>query len=107
MNWSGLRSVLPNVTLRAHGAPSEVHGSVKFNLDKSFDQYEEFWRFHIVPCTNRPANVQWREGVAKEIGHIGQISYGIWTDLVDASESLEHVARGDFGNDYRHCRDCL
>lgn len=94
-------------TLRLHGDTTEQLASQRYDLDKSFPEYEEFWKTHIVPCTNRPENVFWRDGIAIEMSRIGQLSHGIWVGLFEAYESLALVKQGEFGVNYRNWRDAI
>jgi hypothetical protein len=107
MDWNEYHAELQHCTLRKHGDPAEQATCAKYDLDRSFDQYEIFWRGHVVPCTNRPSNVFWRDGISPERDRIGQLSYSIWVDLSEACASLDLVSKGDLGTNYKNCRDCL
>jgi len=107
-NWAVWKGAFDLVNLRDDGDPVEIRGSTAYNLDKSFTNYEVFWRYHIVAATNRPANVDLRKDAATEIGKIGLLSHSIFVDIVNASDSLVKIQLGDLGGDrFRNCTDAI
>lgn len=107
-NWDVWKKAYDGVTLRDDGDYSEWEGSFQYNLDKSFPNYEIFWRYHVVPSTHRPANLHQRQEAAEEVKKIGQLSHAIWEDLLRAEKKLELVRGGDLGGiTADNCRDAL
>ncbi|MBI1901312.1 MAG: hypothetical protein HYS13_09405 [Planctomycetia bacterium] len=107
LTWVQYRAHLSRVTLRQHGAGPEIRGCESHHLDVRFPQYEEFWRHHIVPCTNRPTNIYFRDGLSPVMERIACVNFGIWNDLVHACDLIARVKQGEFGYDYRNCIDAM
>ena len=95
--WSIWEPAFDALTIRRDGDPVEIAGAKNFNLDVKFPNYQVFWRRHLAPATNRPANFQSRPNVAAVMATIAQVSYGVFCDLVEAEKQLVRVQAGDFG----------
>jgi hypothetical protein len=81
---------------------------MEHGLDVLFPNYAVFWRCHIVPATNRPANIDLRKEAGIEVGRIGTISHSVLIDLVNAADSLERIRAGDLGGErFRNCTDAI
>jgi hypothetical protein len=106
--WSIWEHAFNALTIRQDGDPTEITGATQFALDVRFPNYQVFWRRHLVPATNRPANMRSRPDVAPEAAGIAQVSYGVFCDLVEAERSLIRVRAGDYGGAlYQTCVQTL
>ncbi len=106
--WQVWQAAFDCVTLRDDGDPLEIRAAEQHGLDVSFPNYGVFWRYHIVPATNRPANLDLRKEAAREIGMIGALSHSLLVDLVNAADSLVRIRVGDFGGErFRNCTDAI
>ena len=76
------------VTLLEDGDEAEIDAESNYNINTSFPNYEIFWKRHVVPKTNRPANINERSNVAPEVSKISQLSHAILCDLVDSHSFL-------------------
>ncbi|MCY3016314.1 MAG: hypothetical protein NT171_16700 [Planctomycetota bacterium] len=106
--WQVWQPAFDRVTLRDDGDPLEIRAAVEHGLDVMFQNYVAFWRYHIVPATNRPANLDLRQEAAREIGQIAELSHSLLGDLVQAADSLVRIRVGDLGGDrFRNCTDAI
>ena len=106
--WQVWQAAFDRVTLRDDGDPLEVRAAVQHGLDDLFPNYGVFWRYHIVPATNRPANLDLRKEAARELGQIGALSHSLLGDLVNAADSLVRITAGDLGGErFRNCTDSI
>src|SRR5690242_12098265 len=100
--WLVWVKAFDGVTLRDDGDPTEIDGAVSFGLDKKFPNYEIFWRRHVVPATNRPANIHHRANVDRTVADLSMVSHGIFCDLVTAERNLGRVMANDYGDSRYH-----
>lgn len=106
--WDALRPSFDRVTLRVDGDRDENRGATEYGLDASFSNYEAFWRYHIVPATNRPDNIEMRKEAAPVISRIGNTSLSLFVDLLHAADSLAKIKAGELGgNRFRNCTDAI
>lgn len=90
------KSAFDHITLREEGDSVEILGAEEFSLDTEFHGYQTFWRYHVVPATNRPANIDLRIGC--KIGKTATMSHSIFVDVLHAHEALELVKKGEYGS---------
>lgn len=96
------------ITLRTHGDPAEQDGCKRFDLDRSFKQYEIFWRKHVVPATDRPNGTGFLPNATPEIRLVAQINYSLFSNIYRSREALEEIKAGKLGGlTYRNCQDCI
>jgi hypothetical protein len=106
--WAAWELAFNALTIRQDGDPVEIEGATRFNLDVRFPNYQMFWRRHLVPATNRPANMASRPNTATEIAGMAAVSYGVFCDLVEAEKYLLRVRTGDYGGAlYQNCLQTL
>lgn len=106
--WNSWEPAFMAVTLRDDGDPTEIEGATKFNLNRKFENYELFWRRHVVPATNRPANYDLRDAVSPEFAKLTATSHAVFCDIVEAERSLVRVMAGDYGGHrYETCQAVL
>lgn len=96
-NWNIWKTAFDNLNLRDHGDNLEIMGFEKYNLKELFPNYELFWRYHIAPATNRPANLKFRKNTNAVITHMSQLNNNILLDIVRSSVNLEKIKGADFG----------
>jgi len=106
--WTVWKEAFDRVTLRKDGDSLEVRGANDFGLDVQFPNYEIFWRYHVVPATNRPGNIYFRQYVNPTVTKICSTNHSIFVNLVNASESLHKINGGNLGGDrFRNCTDFI
>ena len=96
-NWENWKVSFDNLNLRDHGDNIEIRAYKDFNLNELFPNYQLFWRYHIVPATNRPANIKLREHTNAVISHLSQLNNNLLLDVLHSSIYLEKVKNNDFG----------
>src|SRR5262245_57433975 len=106
-DWNVWKQAFEKVRLREEGDDIEIDGCKRFDLDLKYPNYEQFWRLHVVPATNRPGNFQFRPSADPIITQMAITSHGIFSDLLTAEEKLEHVRTGDYGNRFQNCLQSL
>jgi hypothetical protein len=100
--------VYDQFNLKDHGDATEQVGAREHDLDQRFPNYVAFWRTHVVPSTSRPSGIRFRRGVAGEVHQLAQVSHSIFTDIVDAADSLMLIRNGDLGAPgFRNCMTCI
>jgi len=95
--WDVWKPAYDSVTLSRDGDPTEQRAANEHGLEDAFPNYSAFWRYHVVPATNRPANLDIRQHVAPEVSVICQASHAILVDLVDAADELEKIRSSNLG----------
>jgi len=91
------------VTLRRDGDQLEQKASIIFNLDAAFPNYEEFWKLHVVPGTQRPYDPKrFNLDISPAVIELAQRSYSVFANLYDASVLLESMRAGEFGEFHRN-----
>ncbi len=107
-NWRTWRQAFDHLNLREEGDDIEIDGCKQFNLDVKFPNYEEFWRLHVAPATDRPGSpYRFREFIDPVVANMATTSHGIFCDLVMAEEHLALVKNGDYGSRYQNCLQSL
>jgi hypothetical protein len=99
-DWNTWRPAYDRITLSNDGDASEVAAAQLPRLMASFPNYERFWRYHIVPATNRPANIELRESADGRIQDIAIRTNAILNDLVNSLDNLANIQSGSFGNQF-------
>ncbi|GAB2562181.1 hypothetical protein GCM10027085_62300 [Spirosoma aerophilum] len=92
-----LTTALNNINLVSDGDSVEQDGAKNFGMAQSFFNYESFWKFHVVPATERPNSINSRKSASRETHQIGQNSYSIFTDMYEAEVAVNKIKVGDFG----------
>jgi hypothetical protein len=106
--WSAWKPAYDKVTLKDDGDPTEIRGATAHGLDASFANYERFWRYHVVPATNRPANIDHRPTVSAQVSRMGTSSHALFCDVVGAADLLVKIRAGDLGGErFANCTDAI
>jgi hypothetical protein len=102
--WNLWEPSFMNVTLLNDGDDVEMEGATKYKLDTRFPNYEYFWKRHVVPATNRPANCDHRKFIDPVFTEVTEVSHGVYYDLVKAERALVLVKHGVYGDS--RCSNC-
>jgi hypothetical protein len=106
--WAIWKQAFDHINLKMDGDPSEKRGAIDHGLDISFANYEVFWRYHVVPATNRPANIDLRRELAPQFSRVIALSYSLFIDLLNSADSLVQIKAGDLGDAcFRKCTDAI
>ena len=107
-DWNTWKSAFDLVTIKKDGDSLEIRGATDHRLDALFPNFEMFWRYHVVPATNRPANIDFRVYASNEITRIAALNHSIFIDLINAADSLVKINAGDLGGDrFRNCTEAI
>jgi hypothetical protein len=107
-DWNTWKPAFDLVTIKKDGDSLEIRGATEHGLDVVFPNFEIFWRYHVVPATNRPANIEFRHYASNEITRIATLSHSLFIDIVNAADSLAKINAGDLGGDrFRNCTDAI
>lgn len=85
----------PPQTLRDNGDSFERRAVTDYQLNLTLPNYEIFWRNHIVPATNRDADLGLRLGNSPVIDRMAQLSHGVMVSLVRAADLRKKIRSGD------------
>ena len=84
--WNIWKAAFDLVTLKNDGDSLEMRGATEHGLDSSFSNFEIFWRYHVVPATNRPANIEFRPNVSTAVSKVATLNHSLFIDLVNAAD---------------------
>lgn len=100
--WLARQSFYDSLNLRKDGDDAEQLGCVQYDLDKSFAEYEKFWRYHVAPATQRPMSaLLFNAGVHAAVIELAQRSYTVFAYLLEANEYLAQLRAGNIGPRFR------
>ena len=107
-DWNVWQAAFERLTLKQDGDPLEMRAATQHGLDVSFPNYTVFWRRHVVPATNRPANLDLRKEVSQLVSQIATLNHSLLDDLVNAADALAQVMVGNLGaNRFQYCAQAI
>ena len=105
--WSGCKKYYDGLILARDGIQTEQEFASRLDLATAFPQYEQFWKRHVCPATNRPHDANFRSCMSPIVCRIAQVGHSILERLLDAADSLAKVLAGDLGHRQRNGRDAI
>lgn len=107
-DWNAWQSAFERLTLKQDGDSLEMRAATQHGLDVSFPNHTVFWRRHVVPATNRPANLDLRKEASQLVSQIATLNHSLLDDLVKAADELDQVRVGNLGaNRFQHCSQAI
>jgi hypothetical protein len=85
-DWTQARAFYSALTLARDGDEMEQYGAENYGLNERWPAYEQFWRFHVAPATERPASIAIREGVSQLVHDLSGANYRTFCCVVSACD---------------------
>lgn len=96
-DWTTWRPVYEKLTLARDGERQESDFAQRFNFDERLPNLVQFWRLHVCPATNRPANIYPRFETADVFRQLMMTNYNLILTLGHAAAELQRINAGDLG----------
>ena len=85
-DWDTSRGFYGALTLLLDGDEIEQLGAENYRLNLRWPAYEQFWQLHVVPATQRPANINVREGASRTVRNVMTANYETFCCVVAACD---------------------
>ena len=99
--WTARRGSYDRLVLAKDGDTQERQFGAEFQ--SQFPNYEALWRYHVCPATRRPIDIDFLDGVGDVVARFVQTNYSVFLFLVEASQFLEELRKGNLGERRRNC----